>query len=452
MELSKLIADFVVRTKYEDLSEEVVEFTKYCILDYFASAIAGANEAPIQMLRELIDEQGGHEQASLITGGKTSVTQAAFMNGAASHIVELDDIHKASIIHAATVVIPAALALAEWKNRNGKDLLLAVVLGYEICYRIGEAVTPSHYYYWHNTATCGTFGAAITAAKLLNLSENQIVHALGSAGTQAAGLWEFIEDGAMSKQLHPGKAAMNGVYSALLAEKGFTGASKILEGRRGFFEAMSETYDVNKVTEGLGNGFKITENSFKVHASCRHTHHVMDLAIDLMENEPLNLQSIEKIRVKTYKVALDITDNINPQSIYAAKFSIQFCTALALVKKSGGLDDFNEETLNHLGIRSLMNKIEVSIEPTIHQLYPHQWGAKLEIDLVNGHQITKATSFPKGDPENPLTEQEYVKKFKKLTEKIGDFTGLIQSVNSLEKLPTIKLLFDSINTTAVPRI
>ncbi|MCR8869807.1 MmgE/PrpD family protein [Peribacillus frigoritolerans] len=449
MELSKLIADFVVCTKYEDLPDEVVEFTKYCILDYFASAIAGSNEAPIQMLRELIQEQGGHEQATLITGGKTSVTQAAFINGATSHIVELDDIHKASIIHAATVVIPAALALAEWKNRSGKDLILAIVLGYEACYRIGEAVTPSHYYYWHNTATCGTFGAAIAASKLLNLSENQIVHALGSAGTQAAGLWEFIEDGAMSKQLHPGKAAMNGVYSALLAEKGFTGASKILEGRRGFFEAMSETYDLNKVTEGLGAGFKITENSFKVHASCRHTHHVMDLAIDLMENEPLNPQNIERIRIKTYKVALDITDKLNPQSIYAAKFSIQFCTALALVKKSVGLEDFNEETLNNPKIRNLMNKIEVIIEPTINQLYPHQWGAKLEIDMIGGKQITKVTSFPKGDPENALTKEEYVKKFKKLTKEIGDFDELIESIESLEKVETIDGLLESLNTKIV---
>ncbi|MFC7687837.1 MmgE/PrpD family protein [Ureibacillus sp. GCM10028918] len=443
MELSRIIADFVVRTKYEDLPDEVVEFTKHCILDYFASAIAGSNEAPIQMLRELIDELGGHEQATLITGGKTSVAQAAFFNGATSHIVELDDIHKASIIHAATVVIPAALALAEWKNRSGKDLILAIVLGYEVCYRIGEAVTSSHYYYWHNTATCGTFGATVAASKLLNLSANQIVHALGSAGTQAAGLWEFIEDGAMSKQLHPGKAAMNGVYSALLAEKGFTGASKILEGRRGFFEAMSEAYDLNKVTEGLGAGFKIMENSFKVHASCRHTHHVMDIAIDLMENEPLNIQDIEKIKVETYKVALDITDNMDPQSIYAAKFSIQFCTALALVKKSGGLDDFNEETLNNPEIRNLMNKIEVIVEPTINQSYPHQWGAKLEIDLIGGNRITKVTSFPKGDPENPLTKQEYVKKFIKLTEKIGVFDDLTESINSLETVSTIKILVES---------
>lgn len=451
MELSKIIAEYVVRTKYEDLPDEVVEFTKYCILDYFASAIAGANEAPIQMLKELIEEQGGDEQASLITGGKTSATQAALLNGAASHIVELDDIHKGSIIHAATVVIPAALALAEWKNRSGKDLILAIVLGYEICYRIGEAVSPSHYYYWHNTATCGTFGAAIAAGKLLNLSEDQIVHALGSAGTQAAGLWEFIEDGAMSKQLHPGKAAMNGVYSALLAQKGFTGASKILEGKRGFFEAMSENYNVNKVTNGLGEAFKITENSFKVHASCRHTHPVMDLAIDLMEQEPFDYHKIEKVRVKTYQVALDITDSPNPQSIYAAKFSIQFCTALALLRKTGALDDFNAQTLHDAGIREFMKKIEVMTEPAINQQYPQQWGAKLEVALSDGTIIAKETSFPKGDPENPLTGQEFVQKFKSLTKKWGDYDGLIKLILSLEKSSSVDALFKNTSDKLVKK-
>src|SRR5699024_9597256 len=182
-----------------------------CILDYFGSALSGKSSKPVQMIDEMVRELGGTSQASLVTGGSTSVINAALVNGAASHISEIDDIHKGSIIHAATVVVPAALAVSEWKNLCGKDLITAVVAGYEVCFRIGEAVSPSHYYYWHNTATCGTFGSAVAAAKLLDLDEEQIVSTLGSAGTQAAGLWEFIEDGAMSKQLHPAKAAMNGV-------------------------------------------------------------------------------------------------------------------------------------------------------------------------------------------------------------------------------------------------
>ena len=257
MDLSRALANYSVGMTYEKLPPDVISFTKLCILDYFGSAIAGSDKPPIQMISDLIKEMGGTEQANLFTGGKSSVLQAALLNGASSHVVELDDIHKGSIIHAATVVIPAALAIAEWKELSGKELITAIVVGYEVCYRIGEAVSPSHYYYWHNTATCGTFGAAIAAAKLLQLTEEETIHALGNAGTQAAGLWEFIEDGAMTKQLHAGKAAMNGVLAALLAQKGFTGPLKILEGNRGFFKAMSDEYDTTKITKSLGSEFKI---------------------------------------------------------------------------------------------------------------------------------------------------------------------------------------------------
>ncbi|MCK9905628.1 MmgE/PrpD family protein, partial [Frankia sp. Cpl3] len=198
-------------TNYADLPGEVIQFTKLCILDWLGSAVAGAAKPPVRMIDELVKELGGTEQATLVTGGKTSVAHAALVNGAASHVVELDDIHKSSIIHAATVVIPAAFAIAEWQHKSGKQLITAIAIGYDVCFRVGEAVSPSHYYYWHNTATCGTFGVAAAVAKLLELDEQQIIYALGNAGTQAAGLWEFIVDGAMSKQLHTGKAAMNGL-------------------------------------------------------------------------------------------------------------------------------------------------------------------------------------------------------------------------------------------------
>ena len=439
MELSKIIANYVKVTNYDRLPEEVVDFTKQCILDYFGSAIAGSEEEPIRIIDAYASEMGGSQQATLITGGKTSVAQAAFVNGASSHIVELDDIHKASIIHAATVVIPAAFAIAEWKHLSGKALITAIAIGYEVCYRIGEAVTPSHYYYWHNTATCGTFGAAAAVAKLLDLNEEQIIHALGSAGTQAAGLWEFIEDGAMSKQLHPGKAAMNGVISSLLAEKGFTGARKILEGNRGFFNAMSENYDESLITKGLGEQFKIMENGFKIHASCRHTHHAMDIMITLKKKKAIEVESIQKVVVKTYQVALNITDNDNPTTEYAAKFSIQFCTSLALVKGEGGLNAFNEKTLWDKNVRSVMEKVEVQVDSTIDKNYPEKWGATIEVILKTGEKITMETDFPKGDPENPVTREDLIAKFLELTKGLPtvESESIVNQVMTLETLESI---------------
>ncbi|MEW9673738.1 MmgE/PrpD family protein [Ammoniphilus sp. 3BR4] len=442
MGLSNVLAKYIESTTYEEIPSHVIEFTKLCILDWLGSAVAGHGKQPIQIIHELIEDLGSKPQSTLVTGGKSSVTHAALVNGAASHIVELDDIHKSSIIHAATVVIPAAIAVAEWKRKSGKDLITAVVVGYEVCYRIGEAVSPSHYYYWHNTATCGTFGAAAAVSKLLNLNEEQIVSALGSAGTQAAGLWEFIEDTAMTKQLHPGKAAMNGVISALLAEKGFTAAKQILEGKRGFFNAMSENYDAHKITTNLGEVHKIIENSIKVHASCRHTHSTMDLAIELSRENALTVDDVEKIKVGTYQVALNITDNPHPTTVYASKFSLQFCTALAFVKGHGGLFDFNEETLHDPVIRALMDKVTVEVEESIHNAYPTEWGSIVQIRLKDGRVIEKQTNYPKGDLENPVSKEEMVAKFEELASELPNETvkTYTDRVLRLEELPSVHTL------------
>lgn len=415
MILSEQLAEYIVGVRYEDVPQEVVEFTKLCIVDYYASLLKGKEAAPVQMMEEAMQLLGGAEQATTATGWKSSVTNVAFVNGGASHVIELDDIHKASIVHAATVIMPAAIAVAEWKQLSGKVLLEAIIVGYEVAFRVGETVTPSHYYYFHNTATCGIFGAAAAVAKLLGLTKAQIVEALGSAGTQAAGLWEFIEDGAMSKQLHPGKAAMNGILSALLAQRGFTGATKIFEGRRGFFEAMAEQYDVTRMTKNLGEEYKIMENAFKVHASCRHTHAAMDLALQLNEKVAARgIEQIEQVHVGAYKVALDITDAHNPQTIYAAKFSMQFCVALALVRGKGGLTAFNDDTLHDATIRQLMGLLTVEVDADIDAQYPREWGAKLVVTWKDGTKDELQSAFPKGDPENPLTKVDFIEKFHEL--------------------------------------
>lgn len=412
MTLSERLAEYIETVRYNTVPQEVLQFTKLCIVDYYASLLKGKDTEPVRMMNDVMTLLGGDPQATAVTGLKTSVTNVAFINGGASHIMELDDIHKASIVHAATAIMPAAIAVAEWKGLSGKELLEAIIVGYEVAFRVGETVTPSHYFYFHNTATCGTFGAVAAVAKLLKLSKEQIVHAFGSAGTQAAGLWEFIEDGAMSKQLHPGKAGMNGILSALLAEQNFTGASAIFEGRRGFFEAMSERYDASKMTIHLGDQFKIMENAFKVHASCRHTHAAMDLAAALHNKfGTQRLTEVNTISIGAYQVALDITDDPNPQTIYAAKFSLQYCVALALLTGKGGYSSFTEEALSNSAIRDLMKKINVYVDPDVNAAYPDKWGARLRLEWPNGQVEEVESEYPKGDPENPLTTQQFIDKF-----------------------------------------
>lgn len=442
MHLSEKLADYQLSITYDELPEEVVHFTKLCILDYFGSALAGVDEPPIQMIAKTVNEMGGHPQATLLTGGKSSVLNVALVNGASSHIVELDDIHKSSIIHAATVVIPAALAVAEWKKLSGQELIVAVVVGYEICFRIGEAVSPSHYYYWHNTATCGTFGSAAAVAKLLQLDKEGFINTLGNAGSQAAGLWEFIEDGAMTKQLHPGKAAMNGMLAALLAKKEFTGARKILEGERGFFKAMSDAYDERKITQNLGQAFKILENSFKLHASCRHTHPAIDLALHIVNENNVNPEAIESVNVGTYRATIAIADNPNPSTIYASKFSTQFCIALALVNKSARLADFDVESLSDETIRELMGKVTVVLDSEIDSAYPMKWGSKVTITLKDGTTFSEKTDYPKGDPENPVTLEELKEKFTSLAHNLDEKNKkyFIDQVLELEQIEDIGTL------------
>lgn len=242
-----------------------------------------------------------------------------------------------------------------------------------------------------------------------------MVWAIGNAGTQAAGLWEFISDGAMSKHLHAGKAAYNGLLAALLAKEGFTGARAIIDGERGFCRAMAPTFDLSKITDGLGKTpYKIEENSFKFHASCRHTHPTIDLMLDLVARNNIRADEITCLIVKTYRTALDITSNPQPGSAFAAKFSLPFCAALALVRGSCGLEDFSEESLRDSEIRRLAGRVRLEVDDECESLHPARWGAKVEIVTGTGKRYFARTDFPRGDPENPLDDEKLISKFCRL--------------------------------------
>src|SRR5438105_1065576 len=278
--VSRELAHVLASTSFSDLPAPVITEAQRAILDWLGNAMAGALEGPARMTQRVVARLGTSDEAIVFAAGRSSAAGAALANGVASHILELDDVHKGSTMHAGAAVIPAALAVAEREHASGQAFMLAVALGYEAALRVGEAVNPSHYRFWHPTGTAATFGAAVAAASLLHLTAEQMLDALGSAGTQAAGLWEFNADGAMSKHLHPGKAAMNGVLAADLAQLGFTGATQILEGERGFFRATAETFDETRITDGLGTRWKISENCYKLYSCCGHTHSAIDVALD----------------------------------------------------------------------------------------------------------------------------------------------------------------------------
>jgi len=437
--LSLKLAEFVEGLHYEELPRETIRMARLAFLDWLGSALRGSREQPALMVLSVLSAQGGTPQATLLSSReRTSALNASLGNGVASHIMELDDVHRASIVHIAASVIPAALAAAEMLHADGRRLIEAIVTGYETAARVGEAVTPAHYYFFHNTGTCGTFGACAATGKLLGLDRRQMVWALGNAGTQAAGLWEFLLDGAMSKHLHPGKAAQNGLLAALLAGEGFTGASAILEGDRGFCRAMASEFNLARITDGLGKPpYKVEENSFKIHSSCRHTHPAIDVTIDLAARHAIDPSLVSGIVVRTYRTAVQITENPAPGTIYAAKFSLPFCVALALVRGSCGLEDFSEANLHDTQIRELMGRVRLVVDDDLDAAHPAKWAVAVEITTRSREVYSGRTDFPRGDPENPADEAELIAKFRRMAISSRDeqtVNRLLESVMNLENV------------------
>lgn len=441
--LTDQLSAFLVATRPADIPGPIIDAAKYYILDWLGSAMVGTATEPGRILLDYAASQTGRGATVIGLDEQRNAGLAALINGSLSHIVEMDDLHRASVLHPAAPITPAALAVAERERKSGLDFITAVILGYEVGIRIGEAVGKSHYYFWHNTATCGVFGAAAAVGWLLDLSQEQMVWALGNAGTQASGLWEFIADGAMSKHLHAGRAASSGVLAADLARRGLTGARQILEGERGFFAATSKDANPSLVIEGLTKGlkeYKISEVSLKPHASCRHTHPAIDAALALRRHPGFQASEIDRVQIETYQAALDLTNDPNPTCPYSAKFSLQYCVGGALSRGHVNLQDFTLEAIRDQEVGQLMGRTTVDFSPEMEDHYPCQWPARVTVTLTDGRVLSQEVDHPKGDPENPLTRAELEGKFKQLvagTSYQGLATTLIERVNQLEHLEKV---------------
>ena len=286
--LSKELAGFAANLKITDIPSDVIARAEDLLVDWFGSAIAGKGSRPVEIITQFAQNMSGYDSAHigpsevLITRASSSPFLAAMTNAAASHVAEQDDVHNGSVFHPATVVFPPALACAQALGASGEEMLTAAVAGYEVGIRVGEFLGRSHYKVFHTTGTAGTLAAAATTGHLLKLNPEQMLHAFGSAGTQSAGLWEFLRDAADSKQLHTAHAASTGLMSAYIAQAGFTGAQHIMEGKQGMAAGMSSDSDPSKLVAGLGTRWTIAETSFKYHASCRHTHPAADALLQVM--------------------------------------------------------------------------------------------------------------------------------------------------------------------------
>ena len=386
------------------------------LLDWIGCAALGATApAGRALARYGADQAEG--PAFTLGAGRRDAAAAAFVNGGVGNIFEMDDLHRTSIVHAGDVVIPAALAVGQREGADASGILTALVRGYEATIRIGIAAGPGHYRHWYNTATCGVFGAAAAAASLLGLDPERMVDALAQAGSQAAGVWQCRMEPGHSKQLNTARAAQSGVIAADLAGLGFPGPRRILEGEHGFFAAMGPAHRPEAVGERPDGPWLIFETSFKPWPACRHSHPVIEAGLAL-RNGGRN-SAVTRITVETYEEAVAFCDNPSPDSPHAARFSLQHCIATTLLNGAPTLADCSLEAIADDEVAALRSRVEVRALEAFSDAFPRHYGARVEIAYDDGtvrdHRVTTA----KGDPENPMTEQEIRDKALMLLQETG---------------------------------
>lgn len=440
---TRCLAAYLCGMDVSKFSDHTVDITKMCIEDFIGVAIAGSAKKESGIWKEYYSGKLTAPQASTFQPGFTKMTveQTAALNAVFGHVMDMDDVHNASITHLAVITAPTAFALGQQLGKSGKEIIEAVAAGYEAGARIGEAINPSSYKYWHTTGVVGAFAAGVTAAKLLGLDEEQMVNCLGSAGTQAAGLWEFLASGSMSKVLHTANANLCGLRSAELAKLGFTGAPTILEGDRAFVNALAPEPDLDSLTKGFGEGYRIEENSFKPYACCRHTHSANYCIEKILSAHALDPEDIVSITDDTYSTAVQTTNNPYPENPYAAKFSLQFCIAAAIVLKDLSDRTFTLENINNPAVKALMEKIKVKVNKELDDEFkqdPNQWSHRLTICLKNGETITEQVDYPIGDFKNPFDWEMADRKFRLLTEDMIGGEGVTRLLDKLHNLETIQ--------------
>jgi 2-methylcitrate dehydratase PrpD len=423
---SAVLARFAANLRFEQIPEAVVRRAEDLFLDWFGSALAGKGSRPIEVIECFAKQMGAGASGRsevLISRRFTTPLFAAMVNAAASHFVEQDDVHCSALLHPATVVFPPALAVAQDIGASGADLLAASVAGYEVGIRVGEFLGRSHYEVFHTTGTAGALAAAAAVGNLLRLNAEQMLDAFGSAGTQAAGLWEFLRDGADSKQLHTAKAAVNGLTGAYLAKDGFTGATQILEGSRGMAAGMSRDADPNKLTDRLGERWATAETSFKYYASCRHTHPAADALLNVLSTHKLTAEQISEITAHVHQGAVDVLGTvIDPQTVHQAKFSMGTVLGLLTIFGRAGVREFDDHWKDPRVI-DFRQRVQMVLDDEVNGAYPARWIGKVSIKTSDGRTLHSRVDEPKGDPGNTLSRMELEGKALRLAEYSHAATG-----------------------------
>ena len=379
------------------------------LYDWTGVAVAGAVTAPAQPVLNLARSQYAGGRCTSVGVGRTGPEQAAFVNGTFGTLLEMDDLHRSSILHAGDVVIPAALAAAQHAQVNSTTLLEAIVVGYEVALRIGQSAATGGYSGWYNSSTCGVFGASMAAAHALGLTAQQKVHALGQAGMQASGLWQCRLEPTDSKCLATAQSARAGVTAALLSDGGLRGARQILEGELGFFRSFYPGANPETVLDPYGAAWKVHEVSLKPWPACRHIHPVIGIALEMRED--LDLSTINQIIVQSYEAGRNFCDMPDPATAHEARFSFQHCVAVTLLQGEPVLGDFDAVALANPVIVALRAKILVQDDADLTAAFPCKMGAAMIVTFNDGTTRSMSAENAPGDPELPMSAAAICAKF-----------------------------------------
>ncbi len=409
------LGTFVAETRYEDLPSAVVELAKTRILDLLSAGLAGFK---LGLYRPLFEILGGKEEATVWGAGvRYPLRDAALLNSFMAHSTYMEDGSRYTGGHPSSTVIPAVLALGEMRKTSGKEVLLSVVVGYDVFLRLGKAVYPSTTVRgFQSTAVVGALGSAAACASLLRLDREQSKNALAISSNLGAGLKEALKT-PDSQPLQVGRSSEGGILSALFAEKGVSGCESILE--KGFLKAFADQTNEGEILTDLGKRYLIEETYVKIHGGCRGNHAPTDLILSMVKAHNISSEEIREIRVKVDSVTM-IAEIHHPASGKEAQFSIPFSVAVAILDGNASLYQFTDDKVHDPKVRELMGKVSVELDKRLDEDYPKKRGSHGEITLKDGRRLASSIDMARGEPESPLSVQEIREKFLLLT---GDILG-----------------------------
>lgn len=403
---SKILADFVVESRWEDIPAGVRHEAKRSLLNFFGTALGGCRDEAIEIAGTVLSALSDSRQATIIGyHEQTDILNAAFLNAASANVFDFDDTHLPTIMHPTAPVAPALFALAERRRMSGTELLHAFVLGVEVECRIGKSISPDHYNKgWHITATCGVFGAAAAAGKQLGLDAQQIVYAFGSASAQASGLVETL--GSMAKSVGVGNAARNGLLSALLAERGFTGPDRPIDGQRGFTTVASSRPDLSRITGGLGQNWELLANACKPYPCGVVLFPVIDCCLALRDKHSLASDQIHEIIVTGNPLLKQRADRPSATTGREAQVSAQHSVAVALLFGAAGIAEFADAMVNNPKVSRLRQWVSVVEDPGISVN-----AAAISVRMLDGNEYKMKIEHARGSLQHQMTDAEIEKKF-----------------------------------------